>query len=215
MKKLQVPDTSRNTNSAGFSHQAVCSFLKIPDEASSPNIRLIPLPSTPKLKWLWGFFPSNSSHFSLVKTCCFLDILLKCWHCQNEVNLTIWYFLLDHSRLSRGYSSVHEDWEAQNVSWKTASSLLSWRIFASVTSPHWQLPFSSFVLHCSQSWGVEGCAGVFSYMYMGYCVQFSHQCHLSILLPLTYSTISFSPFVSLMPLQLAWAVGCFGWDARD
>jgi len=79
----------------------------------------------------------------------------------------------------------------QNVSWKTASSLLSRNFCASVTSSHWQLPFSSFVLHCSQSWGAEGCEGVFSWMYMGYCVQFLHQCHLSIWLPLTYSTILF------------------------
>jgi len=35
-------------------------------------------------------------------------------------------------------------------------------------------------------------------MYIGYCVQFLHQCQLSVSLPLTYSTIQITLFVAII-----------------
>ncbi len=63
----------------------------------------------------------------------------------------------------------------------------TFRVFS--YSTHWQFPLVSFILHCSQRFE-EGSTEVFWYMYIGYCVQFLHQCHRSCSLPLTYSTIS-------------------------
>ena len=52
--------------------------------------------------------------------------------------------------------------------------------------------FSSFVLHWSQR-SERGLSKRLWLAYIGYCVQFLHQCHLSKSLPLTYSTIQTIP----------------------
>ena len=48
--------------------------------------------------------------------------------------------------------------------------------------------FFSFTLHCGQR-SERGLSERLWLAYIGYCVQFLHQCHLSKSLPLTYSTI--------------------------
>ena len=64
-----------------------------------------------------------------------------------------------------------------------------------------QLPSASLVLHCSHRLK-DGSILVFSKTYIGYCVQFLHQCHLSIWLPLIYSTIPITQFLGLIPEEI-------------